>query len=63
MHFNIRSLPNKFRDIQMYRHGIMLCETFLKLDNTFINRVKCVKFLGLLIDENLNWHEHIDSCR
>ena len=35
----------------------------LKLDNTIINRVKCVKFLGLLIDENLNWHEHIDSCR
>jgi hypothetical protein len=32
----------------------------LKLDNTIINRVKCVKFLGLLIDENLNWHEHID---
>jgi len=35
----------------------------LKLDNTIINRVKCVKFLGLLIDENLNWHERIDSCR
>jgi hypothetical protein len=35
----------------------------LKLDNTIINRVKCVNFLGLLMDENLNWHEHIDSCR
>ena len=35
----------------------------LKLDNTIINRVKCVHFLGLLIDENLNRHEHIDSCR
>ena len=34
----------------------------LKLDNTVINRVKCVKFIWLLIDENLNWHEHIDGC-
>ena len=35
----------------------------LKLGNIIIYRVKCVKFLGLPIDENLNWHEHIDSCR
>jgi hypothetical protein len=35
----------------------------LKLDNNVISRVKCVKFLGLLIDENLNWHEHINSCK
>ena len=35
----------------------------LKLDNTIINRIKCIKFLGLLIDISLNWHEHIDSCR
>ena len=42
----------------------MLSRTHVsKLDNTIINQVKCVKFMGLLIDENLNWHEHIDSCR
>lgn len=35
----------------------------LTLDDNVINRVKCVKFLGLLIDENLDWHEHINSCR
>jgi hypothetical protein len=35
MHFNIRSLPNKFRDIKMYRHCIMLCETFL-IDNNYV---------------------------
>jgi len=35
----------------------------LQLENTIINRVKCVNFLGLVTDENLNWHDHIDSCR
>ena len=35
----------------------------LKLDGNTINRVKCIKFLDLLIDENLDWHEHIHSCK
>jgi len=34
----------------------------VKLDNTIINQVKCIKCLGPLIEENLNWHEHIYSC-
>jgi len=35
----------------------------LNVDNTKINRVSCVKFLGILIDENLNWHEQILHCK
>ena len=28
-----------------------------------IRLIKCVKFIGLLINENLDWHEHINSCK
>ena len=39
-------------------------ETFeLKLDDNIIHRVNCVKFLGLLLDEHLDWHEQINSCK
>ena len=30
------------------------------LDDTVLDRVKCTKFLGVLIDENLTWKCHID---
>ena len=33
----------------------------LKLDVNTINGVKCVKYLGQLIDENLDWYEHINN--
>ena len=36
-----------------------LINTEIKLGNTTIPKIKCVKFLGLLIDENLKWDEHI----
>ena len=29
------------------------------INNIKINRVKCCRYLGLLIDENLNWNDHI----
>ena len=39
-------------------------ETFeLKLDDNIIHRVNFVKFLGLLLDEHLDWHEQINSCK
>ncbi|KAK2153698.1 hypothetical protein NP493_2271g00006 [Ridgeia piscesae] len=31
--------------------------------NTVIQRMKCVQFLGLHIDEKLDWHEHINKCK
>ena len=31
----------------------------IKLTNTTITKTNCVKFLGVFIDENLKWNEHI----
>lgn len=36
------------------------CDT-LNLGNQEIHRVKCAKFLGLYVDDQLEWDEHIDS--
>ena len=33
------------------------------MSNTVIQRMKCVQFLGLHIDEKLDWHEHINKCK
>ena len=32
--------------------------TTLTLGNSIIDKVKCTKFLGIYIDENLKWNEH-----
>jgi hypothetical protein len=32
----------------------------LKINNEIINQVHKVKFLGMIIDENLTWQEHIN---
>jgi hypothetical protein len=34
----------------------------LKINNEIINQVHKVKFLGMIIDENLTWQEHINYC-
>ena len=34
---------------------------FLKMDNIFIERENVTKFLGVLIDENLSWKQHIND--
>ena len=36
-----------------------LPEIKLKINNTSIDKVKCFNFLGITIDSNLNWKEHI----
>ena len=33
---------------------------FLEMDNIFIERENVTKFLGVLIDENLSWKQHIN---
>ena len=38
-------------------------ELILTMSNTIIQRMKCVQFLGLHIDEKLDWHEHINKCK
>ena len=41
--------------------SLKTCENFnIVLDNTVLERVKCTKFLGVLIDECLTWKNHID---
>ncbi len=33
----------------------------IKIENTYIERVKELDFLGLIINENLNWKAHINK--
>ena len=35
----------------------------LKIDDTNLTRASTVKFLGILIDEELRWKDHIEHCR
>ena len=32
------------------------------MSNIVIQRIQCVNWFGLLIDERLDWQEHINSC-
>ena len=34
----------------------------LKMSDEIIQPTHCVNFLGLLIDDKLDWHEHINVC-
>jgi len=43
-----------FSNINSKQHAMEI-----KLTNTTITKKNCVKFLGVFIDENLNWNEHI----
>ena len=36
---------------------------FVTASNIIIQRIKCIPVLGLLIDERLDWQEHINSCK
>ena len=38
-------------------------ELILTMSNTIIQRMKCLQFLGLYIDDKLDWHEHINKCK
>ena len=40
-------------------HDIALMLTKLTISNNVIERQEFIKFLGVLLDENLNWKEHI----
>ena len=41
-------------------HMTSLEQIDITLDDTLLERVKCTKFLGVLIDECLTWKNHID---
>ena len=38
-------------------------EFSIAMSNIVIQRTQCVTFLGLLINERLDWQEHINSCK
>lgn len=38
-------------------------ELLLAIANNIIQRTKCITFLGLHIDDRLDWHEHINACK
>ena len=38
-------------------------ELILTMSNIIIQRMKCVQFLGLHINEKLDWHEHKNKCK
>jgi hypothetical protein len=45
-------------------HMTSVKQTEIILNNTTLDRVKCTKFLGVLIDECLTWKNHIDcTCK
>lgn len=35
----------------------------LKINNSIIEKSRCVKFLGVYLDEGLTWHDHIKMCK
>ena len=35
-------------------------ELTLRLNGTVLENVTCHKVLGVIVDNNLNWHKHID---
>ena len=41
----------------------MPTELTLQIEQDNLERVKYTKFLGIYIDENMNWGPHIEHCR
>ena len=35
----------------------------IKIDNSFIKKLNSYKYLGITIDSNLNWTEHIKDLK
>ena len=44
-------------------HPVQREETVLMTSDNIIKPTHCIKFLGLYIDERLDWQEHINVCR
>ena len=47
--------PSKYKDKKILFNG---CD--LIFGNHKLERIHCAKYLGVLIDENLSWSDHID---
>ena len=56
---NVKKTNYTFFHKRSHRDDIPLKLPDLSIDNINIKRTSCIKFLGVLIDENLNWGDHI----
>ena len=65
--FNIKCLQDKVYDIQECKYGILILNCKLKIGNQILERIgtdftnKYFKFVGLKIDEFLNWDYQISN--
>ena len=50
---------NKSHYMVFHRSRIKHSQTAIKIQNCTINKTDSIKFLGVIIDNKLNWHEHI----
>lgn len=61
---NKLSLNISKTNYMLFSHSTQqITNTEIKLANTIITRSKCVKFLGMHIDEKLKWDEHIKTMK
>ena len=50
-----------FRSIKTYYLKNKILD--IKIDNSFIKKLNSYKYLGITIDSNLNWTEHIEGLK
>ena len=59
----LNSEKSNFVIFRSNRKGITNLPEEIKFENSTIKRAKSVKYLGVILDEHLNWNEHIsDVC-
>ena len=50
-----------FRENNVTNDLIKSLDISVKIDNYRLSRVNCTKYLGIIIDEKLNWSDHVES--
>ncbi|CAL4066635.1 unnamed protein product, partial [Meganyctiphanes norvegica] len=55
----LNSEKSNFVIFRSNRKGITNLPEEIKFENSTIKRAKSVKYLGVILDEHLNWNEHI----
>ena len=56
---NVRKTKYSFSHKTSKKHGMPLKLTRLQINKYNIERIPSIKFLGVLLDENLSWKDHI----
>ena len=60
---NILSLNINKTNYMLFGNYCKKTNIDIKVDNSILDRVYVTKFLGILIDDKLNWKEHIDMIK